>query len=91
MSAASAEPLSPERRELREAAQAFEAIMLRQWLKTARAGSLAEKVALTGGGLGQFEAMRDEHFAGLASKSGTLGFAQSIEAQLAHHLAAKGP
>lgn len=78
--------ISPERRELREAAQAFEAIMLRQWLASARAGSLAEDVALTGGGRAQFETMRDEHFAELASQGGVLGLARSIEEQLAHHI-----
>lgn len=88
-SAASAGPLSPERLELREAAEAFEAIMLRQWLASARAGSMAEQVSLTGGGRGQFETMRDEQFAELASKSGTLGLAASIEAQLSQHLQSK--
>lgn len=77
-------------RELREAAQGFEAIMIRKMLETARAASFAEETPLTGGGLKQFEAMRDEHFAEIASQSGAFGFARSIEAQLAQFVAAKG-
>jgi len=75
--------LSPERRELREAAQGFEAIMVRRMLEAARASSFAEDTPLTGGGLKQFEQMRDEHFAELASETGAFGFARSIEEQLA--------
>lgn len=77
------EGLSPERRKLREAAQGFEAIMVRKMLDAARASSFAEDTPLTGGGRKQFEKMRDEHFAEVASKTGTLGFARSIEEQLA--------
>lgn len=77
------EALSPERRKLREAAQGFEAIMVRKMLDAARASSFAEDTPLTGGGRKQFEKMRDEHFAEVASKTGTLGFARSIEEQLA--------
>ena len=75
--------LSLERRELREAAQGFEAIMIRRMLEVARATKFTEETPLTGGGLGQFEQMRDEHFADLASQSGGFGFARSIEEQLA--------
>lgn len=79
-------PLSPERRELREAAEGFEAIMIRRMLATARAASFAEDTPLTGGGLKQFEQMRDEHVADIAAQSGGFGFARSIEAQLARFL-----
>jgi flagellar protein FlgJ len=78
--------LSPERLELRKAAEGFEAIMLRQMLASARAASFADETPLTGGGLKQFEAMRDEHFADIAAASGAFGFARSIEASLAQHL-----
>jgi len=78
--------LSPERAELRKAAQGFEAIMVRKMLAAARASSLTEETPLTGGGMQQFQAMRDEHFADIAAKSGAFGFARSIEAQLAQHL-----
>ena len=82
--------LSPERRELREAAQGFEAIMIRRMLETARASSFAEDTPLTGGGLKQFEKMRDEHFAEVASQSGAFGFARSIEEQLAQFVSDSG-
>jgi flagellar protein FlgJ len=82
--------LSPERAALREAAEGFEAIMLRKLLASARASSFAEETPLTGGGMQQFQTMRDEHFADIAAKSGAFGFARSIEAQLAQHLPSKG-
>jgi peptidoglycan hydrolase FlgJ len=82
--------LSPERAELRKAAEGFEAIMVRKMLAAARASSLAEDTPLTGGGLQQFQTMRDEHFADIAAKSGALGFARSIEASLAQHLPGHG-
>jgi flagellar protein FlgJ len=82
--------LSPERAELRKAAEGFEAIMIRRMLATARAASFAEDTALTGGGLKQFETMRDEHLADVAAQTGAFGFARSIEAQLAQHLAGTG-
>lgn len=89
-SSARSEGLSPERAELRKAAEGFEAIMVRKLLASARAASLAEETPLTGGGLQQFQTMRDEHFAEITAASGALGFARSIEAQLAQHLDAKG-
>ena len=87
---ASVSQLSPERRELREAAQGFEAIMIRKMLESARAASFSEETPLTGGGLKHFEKMRDEHFAEIASQSGAFGFARSIEEQLAQFLPANG-
>ncbi|MFM7376691.1 MAG: flagellar biosynthesis protein FlgJ [Erythrobacter sp.] len=82
--------LTPEQAELRKAAEGFEAIMVRKMLETARAASHSEETPLTGGGLKQFEAMRDEHFAETAAKAGAFGFARSIEASLAQYLPAKG-
>lgn len=82
--------LSPERAQLREAAEGFEAIMLRKMLASARAASLAPETPLTGGGLQQFQTMLDEHVADLAAKSGALGFARSIEASLAQYLPSQG-
>ncbi|QUL36921.1 hypothetical protein [Erythrobacter sp. JK5] len=82
-------PLSRERLELRKAAEGFEAIMIRRMLETARAASFAEQTPLTGGGLRQFEKMRDEHIAEIASSSGAFGFALSIEQQLAQYIDAK--
>jgi flagellar protein FlgJ len=85
-----AAPVSSERLALREAAEGFEAIMLRKLLASARASSFAEETPLTGGGMQQFQTMRDEHFADIAARSGAFGFARSIEAQLAQHLPSKG-
>lgn len=81
-------PLSAERAALRKAAEGFEAIMVRKLLASARASSFAEETPLTGGGMQQFQAMRDEHFADVAAQSGAFGFARSIEASLAQHLPA---
>lgn len=80
------QPLDPERAALREAAQGFEAIMVRRMLESARAGSFAEDTPLTGGGMKQFQAMRDENLADIASQTGTFGLARSIEQQLSQHL-----
>ena len=82
--------LTPERAELREAAEGFEAIMLRKLLESARASSFAQETPLTGGGMEQWRTMRDEHFADIAAQSGAFGFARSIEASLAQYLPAKG-
>ncbi|PLK24168.1 flagellar biosynthesis protein FlgJ [Porphyrobacter sp. TH134] len=87
-STAPSAPLLPERAALREAAEGFEAIMLRKLLASARASSFAEETPLTGGGMQQFQTMRDEHFANLAAQSGAFGFARSIEASLAQHMPA---
>lgn len=90
LSPASGQPLRPERLKLREAAQAFEAIFVRRLLSAARARSLAEQTPFTGPGLEQFETMRDEHVADIASRNGGLGLAVQIERQLAAMLAQQG-
>ncbi|MFU7529356.1 rod-binding protein [Qipengyuania sp. ASV99] len=82
--------LSPERQELRDAAEGFEAIMIRKLLESARASSFAEDTPLTGGGMKQFEKMRDENFADIAAASGAFGFARSIEEQLAQYVDGTG-
>lgn len=88
--ASAGSPAAPsvDRAALRKAAEGFEAIMLRKLLASARASGFAEDTPLTGGGMQQFQAMRDEHFADLAARSGAFGFARSIEASLAQHLPA---
>ena len=75
--------------ELRQAAEGFEAIMLRQMLAAARASDMGDD--LFGGGAGEdtFAEMRDAHFADLAAGSGMLGLADMLEAQLARHGAAQ--
>ncbi len=77
-----ATPVGP-REDLREAAQAFEAIFLRQLLASARASDFGGNELFGGPGLEQFTAMRDEHFADIASTQGTFGLAEAIERQLA--------
>jgi len=84
------EPLSPQRLELRKAAEGFEAIMVRKMLETARASSFAEDAPLTGSGMDRWMEMRDERFAEIAAQSGAFGFARSIEEQLSQFVAAKG-
>lgn len=71
------------RDDLREAAEAFEAIFLRQLLASARAADLGGDDLFGGPGLEQFEAMRDEQFAEIASQQSTFGLADAIERQLA--------
>jgi peptidoglycan hydrolase FlgJ len=87
----SAGPVKPAARtELREAAQAFEAIFVRRLLASARAGSIAEQTPFSGPGLEQFTAMRDEHVADIASTNGGFGLADAIERQLSAMLGQQG-
>ena len=78
-----------QRTELREAAQAFEAILLRQMLSSARATDFGGEELFEGSD-DTFTEMRDEQFADIASKSGQLGFADAIERQLARFLPTTG-
>jgi len=75
-----------EREQLKQAAQQFEAIFVRQMLATARNTDFGGNDLFGGEGDQTFREMRDSQFAQIASESGTLGLAKSIEAQLAHHL-----
>jgi len=79
-------PLESERLRLREAARAFEAIMIRQLLAAARTSHFSEPTQFTGGGLSQFESLRDENYAEIASRAGAFGIAEMIEARLAETL-----
>lgn len=74
-----------DRQELREAAQAFEAILLRQMLSSARSTDFGGNDLFEGSD-DTFTEMRDERFADIASQSGQLGFADAIERQLARFL-----
>ncbi|TIX52129.1 hypothetical protein E5222_03435 [Alteraurantiacibacter aquimixticola] len=64
--------------------------MLRQLLASARANDLGGDELFGGPGLEQFEAMRDEHFADVASQQGVFGLAEAIERQLAAHVSTEG-
>lgn len=75
----------PARAQLREAAQQFEAILLRQILSSARTTDFGGSEVF-GKSDDTFREMRDARFAEIASKSGQLGFAAAIERQLARHL-----
>jgi len=79
-------PLAPkpagDRAQLHDAAQKFEAIMVRQMLASARSGGVGDQ--LFGSQAAEtFNSMRDERFADIASRTGALGFARVIETQLA--------
>lgn len=73
----------PEKSELRAAAEAFEAILIRRLLASAKAGSFAGDSPFAGNGVEQFETMRNESFADLAASRGAFGIADAIERQLA--------
>ena len=74
-----------QREELREAAQAFEAILMRQMLASARSTDFGGNDLFEGGD-DTFTEMREERFADLTAKSGQLGCADAIERQLARFL-----
>ncbi|MBT2133202.1 rod-binding protein [Croceibacterium sp. LX-88] len=75
---------------LKEVAQQFEAIFVRQMLSAARSAGFGGDELFGSAGEETFQEMRDSQFADIASQTGTLGFAASIEKQLAQHLGAKG-
>ncbi len=77
---------STARTELREAAQQFEAVLLRQMLASARSTDFGGNDLFGGEGEKTFLEMRDARFAELTSQSGQLGFAEAIENQLARFL-----
>ncbi|OAM11168.1 flagellar biosynthesis protein FlgJ [Citromicrobium sp. RCC1897] len=77
-----------QRAELREAAQAFEAVLLRQMLASARKTDFGGNDLFEGSD-DTFTEMRDERFADLTAKSGQLGFADAIERQLERFLPAQ--
>lgn len=86
-------PLAPapnDRAKLHEAAQKFEAIMVRQMLASARASGSGDKL-FGSQAADTFTSMRDEHFADIAAKSGGLGFAKMIETQLARQAGLQPP
>ena len=77
---------STARTELREAAEQFEAILLRQMLASARSTDFGGNDLFGGEGEKTFAEMRDARFAELTAQSGQLGFAEAIENQLARFL-----
>ncbi len=74
-----------DRTQLRKAAQAFEAILVKQMLTAAHAASFGDKL-FDSQGLQTFNTMQDERYAQITAESGTLGFAKMIEAQMAKRI-----
>lgn len=74
-----------DRERLADAAKQFEAIFVRQMLASARKADFGDPL-LGGQALETFKTMQDERFADIAAKSGALGIAKSIEAQLSMQL-----
>lgn len=83
---AAPDPAANSPAELKAAAQRFEAIFIRQMLSAARASDFGGDDLFGGPGLEQFNAMRDEKLADIASETGAFGFARLIEAQLANQM-----
>jgi flagellar protein FlgJ len=77
---------SPERARLHQAAQAFEAIFVRQMLTSARQSNFGDTLWGDDKAQDTFTAMRDERFADLTAQSGTLGLAKQVEADLSARL-----
>ncbi|MXP41561.1 flagellar biosynthesis protein FlgJ [Altererythrobacter soli] len=88
--AASALPAAPaagsDRARLAEASRQFEAIFLRQMLTAARSADFGGDDLFGGQGEETFAEMRDARFAEIASSTGAIGLAASIEAQLARFM-----
>lgn len=72
-----------DRARLAEAARQFEAIFLRQMLAAADSADFGGDELFGGQGEDTFREMRDARFAEIASSTGAIGLAASIEAQLA--------
>ena len=68
--------------QLVEAAQQFEAMLVRQMLAAARSDGLGD--ALTGSGaMDNFRAMQDDRFAQIAATRGSFGLARMLESRMA--------
>ncbi len=70
---------------LKEAAEGFEAIFLRQMLASARQTNFGSDL-FDSSGSDTFRQMRDDAFAEMAADRGVLGLSKMIEAQLARHM-----
>lgn len=77
------ETAAPNAGTLREVAQGFEAIMLRQLLAAADKADFGGEDLFGSSATDTFTEMRNARFAEIASQRGTLGLAAQIEAQLA--------
>ncbi|AKH44176.1 flagellar protein FlgJ [Altererythrobacter atlanticus] len=75
-----------DREKLGEVAEQFEAIFLRQMLAAARKADFGGNELFGGQGEQTFREMQDAQFADIASQTGMIGFAASIEAQLSQYI-----
>lgn len=71
--------------ELRQAAEEFEAMFLNQFLQQARKSQLADSLLTSSAG-DTFQGMLDQEYARAASGGMSLGIADALYAQFAHHL-----
>jgi flagellar protein FlgJ len=88
--APAAPPAGSDKARLGEVARQFEAIFLRQMLSAARSTDFGGDDLFGGQGEETFREMRDARFAEIASDTGAIGLAASIEAQLARFLGPEG-
>jgi flagellar protein FlgJ len=72
----------PERAQIKQVAQQFEALLLRQMLAEARKTDFGSD-AFSGQGIATFREMADSRFADIAASTGTLGLGKLIESQIA--------
>lgn len=89
-SGAAAPPPANERARLHQAAQAFEAVFVRQMLASARSADFGDRLWGQDAGHDTFAQMRDDRMADVMARSGSIGLAQRIEAQLAANLKGGG-
>lgn len=68
---------------LRDAAEGFEALFLRQMLAAARQADFGGEALFGSNGEDTFTEMRDARCAEIAAEAGTLGIADMLEAQFA--------
>jgi flagellar protein FlgJ len=87
---AAAPAAGSDRARLAEAARQFEAIFLRQMLAAADKADFGGEELFGGQGEETFREMRDARFAEVASSTGAIGLAASIEAQLARFVGPEG-
>jgi flagellar protein FlgJ len=72
---------SPAKAQLKQAAQQFEALLLRQVLAEARKTDFGNDM-FSSNGIATFREMMDSRFADVTAQSGVLGFGKLIEAQV---------
>ena len=78
------------RQELRQAAQAFEAVFIRQLIGSMRNARLADDM-FGSQATGQFRDMADARLADSMSQQGTFGIAELLTAQFERHRSVQGP